>query len=178
MDTPERILQVALELVERDGVAALTTRAVCDGASVTPPTLYHHFTDKYGLQRAVVQRVLADFLNEKRAVRPSRDPVVDLKRGWNAWIGFALAHPNQFRLLAETAKNDPQVSREGYDLLKSTFARLAADGRLRVDVETSARTFWAASNGVLTLFMQGERLDQIRTISSLLLESLVSHLVD
>jgi AcrR family transcriptional regulator len=54
-------------------VSALTTRAICDRAKITPPTLYHHFTDKDGLQRAVVQRVVDEFLKAKRSVRPSRD---------------------------------------------------------------------------------------------------------
>ncbi len=82
METAERILKVALELLDREGVSALTTRAVCDRANITPPTLYHHFTDKNGLQRAVVQYVIDEFLKAKRSVRQSRDAIVELKRGW------------------------------------------------------------------------------------------------
>jgi AcrR family transcriptional regulator len=178
MDTPERILQAAIELVDRGGVSALTTRAVCREATVTPPTLYHHFGDMDGLRKAVARRAVEEFLKAKRSVQASRDPVADLKRGWNAWIGFALAHPNQFRLIFEAAKADPEASKLGYNLLKSIVERLASDGRLRADAETAARTVWAASNGVLTLFVAGEPADRIRVISSLMLESLVGRLVD
>jgi hypothetical protein len=39
MSTEEQILEAAAEILERDGVAALTTRAVCQAAGVTAPTL-------------------------------------------------------------------------------------------------------------------------------------------
>ena len=178
METAERILNAALELLDREGVSALTTRAICDRAKITPPTLYHHFTDKDGLQRAVVLRVVDEFLKAKRSVRPSRDAVVDLKRGWNGWIGFALAHPNQFRLMVETARTDPTVSKGGYDLLRSIIERLASERRLRTDVDTATRTIWAASNGVLTLFLHGEPAEHIRDASALMIEFLIGRLVD
>jgi AcrR family transcriptional regulator len=178
IETRDRILRVALGLVDREGISALTTRAVCDGAKITPPTLYHHFKGKDGLQRAVVQHVIDEFLKTKRAVPRSRDAAVDLKRGWSGWIGFALQHPNQFRLMIETARTDPTVSRGGYDLLMSIIERLSAEGRLRTDVETATRTVWAAANGVLSLFLQGESVEHISVVSALLIESLIGRLVE
>lgn len=177
MDTSDRLLRVALTLIDREGPSALTTRAVCERAQVSAPTLYHHFGDKDGLQRAVVRRTMADFLEAKRATRPSRDALIDLKRGWNAWVGFATQHPNRFRLLIEASRMDPEVSRVGYDLLHALVERLAADGRLRTDVETAARTIWAGSNGVLMLLLQGVPVENIRASSSLMLDSLVARLV-
>jgi AcrR family transcriptional regulator len=177
METSDKILEVAIELLEREGPAALTTRAVCERAGVTAPTLYHHFGTKDGLQRALVQRVVAAFLAQKRALRPTDDALADLKRGWNGWIGFALACPNQFRLMIETARTDPSVASSGYELLRAIIDRLAAEGRLRTNAETAARTVWAASNGVLTLFLQGESAANVRASSDLMLESLVGRLI-
>ena len=55
--------------------------------------------------------------------------------------------------------------------------RLATQGRLVSDVETTARTVWAASNGVLTLFMQGVVAKDIKPSSDLLFEALIAKLV-
>jgi hypothetical protein len=56
---------------ERDGVAALSIRAVCQTAGVTAPTLCHHFGDKDGgdkdgLLRALIARGVIEFLASKR----------------------------------------------------------------------------------------------------------------
>src|SRR5581483_3005794 len=177
METSDRILKVALQLLERAGPAALTTRAICERARVTAPTLYHHFGAKDGLQRALVRRIVEAFLAQKRSLRPTEDALADLERGWNGWIGFALAYPNQFRLMIETARIDPSVSSSGYELLRGIIDRLAAEGRLRTDAETAARTVWAASNGVLTLFFQVETAAHVRASSDLMLESLVGRLI-
>lgn len=53
------------------GQDGLTTRAVCEAAGVRAPTLYHHFGDKGGLERALIQRGMAEFMERKRAPPPS-----------------------------------------------------------------------------------------------------------
>jgi hypothetical protein len=45
------------------------------------------------------------------------------------------------------------------------------------DVDTAARTIWAASNGVLTLFMQGMPAAKIELSSELLFDALMAKLV-
>jgi AcrR family transcriptional regulator len=54
--TPElrdRVLDVAVELLARDGVAAFTTRRVALAAGTSAPAVYELFGDKGGLVRAV-----------------------------------------------------------------------------------------------------------------------------
>lgn len=178
METADRILNVALDLLDRDGAAALTTRAVCEAAKITAPTLYHHFADKDGLQRALAERVTAEFLKHKRSLRTTSEALDDLKRGWNAWIEFGLAHPNRLRLIFEAGRTAPLVQQAGYDLLRSIIERLAAEGRLGTDPQSATRTVWAASNGVLMLLLKGETAAHIRSSSALMLESLIARLVD
>ncbi|HET6447975.1 MAG TPA: TetR-like C-terminal domain-containing protein [Conexibacter sp.] len=54
--TPElrdRMLVAALEIVERDGVAALTARRLAAEAHTSPPAVYELFGDKTGVVRAL-----------------------------------------------------------------------------------------------------------------------------
>lgn len=49
----DRIVQAAADLLEREGLEALSTRAVAARADVPPPTIFRLFGDKDGLLEAV-----------------------------------------------------------------------------------------------------------------------------
>src|ERR1700704_2789132 len=88
MSVKTRILEVAADLLAHSAEPDLSTRAVCDAAGVTPPTLYHHFGDKDGLLAAVVDFGWAHFLETKRAVAEVvHDHLADdIRAGWNNHI--------------------------------------------------------------------------------------------
>ncbi|WIX25317.1 helix-turn-helix domain-containing protein [Xanthomonas arboricola pv. corylina] len=158
MTTEEHILAVAADLLETEGVAAVTTRAVCKAAGVTAPTLYHHFGDKNGLLGAVITQGLNTFMARKRARRQTSDALSDLKRGWNSWIDFAAQRPQLFRLVAERMRADAGTTQEAFVMMRGAVERLAGEGRLTTDIDTAARAIWAGSNGVHVLFTQGDTL--------------------
>jgi len=79
--TEDEIPRAAAEVLERGGPAALTTRAVCEAAGVTSPTLYHHFGD--GLAAALVRRGMTEFMSRKRALQDTDDPMQLLRAGWD-----------------------------------------------------------------------------------------------
>ncbi len=177
MTTEEQILTAAAGLLEKGGVEAVTTRAVCEAAGVTAPTLYHHFGDKDGLLRAVVARGINTFMAQKRANRQTADALADLRRGWDGWIAFALERPKLFRLMIESTRSDPSPSQEAFITTQAIVERLATEGRLKTDVDTTARTIWAASNGILALFMQGTPVAEIKSTSKILFDALITKLV-
>jgi AcrR family transcriptional regulator len=177
MNTEDQILTAAARLLENGGVTAVTTRAVCEAAGVTAPTLYHHFGDKEGLLRAVVAQGIAEFMTKKRANRQTADALADLKRGWDGWIAFALERPKLFRLMIESTRSDPNTNQEAFALMRATVERLGNEGRLTTDVDTAARTVWAAASGVLMMFMQGTPPADIRPSSELLFDALMTKLL-
>src|SRR5207244_13252187 len=65
MTVRTRILEAASELLARSADADISTRAVCEAAGVTAPTLHHHFGDKEGLRAAVGDFGWAAFLQPK-----------------------------------------------------------------------------------------------------------------
>jgi len=177
MATEDRILSVAADILEKDGAEAVTTRAVCQAAGITAPTLYHHFGDKDGLLRAVVANGVKTFMAQKRANRRTADALADLKRGWDRWIAFGLERPRLFRLMVESTRSDPSANQEAFVIMRSTIERLGAEGRLTTGVDTAARTMWAAANGVLTMFLQDTPPADIVSSSELLFDALMVRLL-
>jgi hypothetical protein len=63
---------------------------------------------------------------------------------------------------------------EAFDVMRVMIERLAAEGRLTTNAETATRTIWAASNGVLSLFMQRAPLVEITATARLLFDALIA----
>jgi TetR/AcrR family fatty acid metabolism transcriptional regulator len=58
-DTRELILSTAAKLFGERGFANVSIRDICDGAGVTPPTIYHHFGNKDQLFQEVIRSRLS-----------------------------------------------------------------------------------------------------------------------
>jgi AcrR family transcriptional regulator len=176
--TEKRILRAAASLLAKGDIDAVTTRAVCKAAGITAPTLYHHFGDKDGLLKALVAQNIETFMDHKRS-RHTADALADLKRGWYGWIDFAGENPKLFRLMIESTRSDTSSTtiQEGFVLMREIVERLSAAGRLTADVDTAARTIWAASNGILTLFMDGTPPAEIKRSADVLFNALTAELV-
>jgi len=67
VNTRETLVAAALKVLEQDGEAQFSTRAVCAIANVTAPTLYHHFGNADGLLSAAMAEVFVQFLESKKA---------------------------------------------------------------------------------------------------------------
>src|ERR1700741_2439858 len=55
-DLRDALVQAAQRILETDGLAALSLRAVARRAGVSPAAPYHHFPDKQALLDAVAER--------------------------------------------------------------------------------------------------------------------------
>ena len=176
MDTETAILDAASALLEAQGPGALTTRAVCEAAGIKSPTLYHHFGDKDGLERALVRRGLADFMRRKHQPLPTADPLDQLRAGWDVALEFALKRPALYALLAHHVRAEPALVADAYALMRARVQRLVDMGRFRGPVDTAARTIWAASQGVLSLGQLGASRKDTEAVSTVLFEAVVDRL--
>jgi AcrR family transcriptional regulator len=176
MTTAEKILSAAADVLESGGPEALTSRAVCAAAQVTAPTLYHHFGDMTGLVNALVTNGIAEFMAGKRAARQAVDPATGLRRGWDAWIDFALRRPALFKLMVERAARDPELGREAHTIMRDSLQRMRDQRALAVSVDVASRAMQAASNGVLSLLAQGATPAEVKETGALLFESVLSRL--
>ena len=158
MTVRTRILEAAADLLAQSADADASTRAVCEAAGVTAPTLYHHFGDKEGLLAAVVDFGWAAFLETKRrvAVVVHEHVADDIRAGWDNHLEFARENPNFYKLMWSPAVAAHSAAvREAYQMLHERLELGATRGQLRVSPGTAARTVMAAVTGAaLSLISQ------------------------
>jgi AcrR family transcriptional regulator len=158
MTARSRIIETAAGLLAQSADVDVSTRAVCDAAGVTAPTLYHYFGDKDGLLAAVVDFGWAAFLDTKRAVAAAvHDHVADdIRAGWDNHLEFARENPSFYKLMwsPAVAANSGAV-REAYQMLYDRLELGAGRGQLRVSVEAASRIVLSATTGAaLSLISQ------------------------
>lgn len=157
--TRTRIVEVAARLLQGQGPAAVTTRAVAEGAGVQAPTIYRLFGDKDGLLEAVAEHVMAAHVATKRAhvqqvAAAGGDALEDLRTSWLAQVDFGLANPAVFRMLSEPGRvlGSP-AARSGHRVLEGRIHRVAETGRLRVSEPHAVALVQAAYVGSVQVLL-------------------------
>jgi len=154
-DSRVRIIEVAARLLQKQGPAAVTTRAVALGAGVQPPAIYRLFGDKDGLLEAVAEHVMATYVEAKAGIVQAAavdgiDPLEDLRAGWQSQLEFGLANPDIFRLLSEPGRvlHSPSAN-AGRRVLEARVRRVAETGRLRVSEQRAVALVQAGGVGAI-----------------------------
>ena len=158
MTVRTRILEATAGLLAESADADASTRAICEAAGVTAPTLYHHFGDKEGLLAAVVDFGWAAFLETKLAAAAVvHDHVADdVRAGWDNHLEFARENPSFYKLMwSPTVAASSGAVREAYRMLYDRLALGAGRGQLSMSVETASRLVLSATTGAaLSLISQ------------------------
>lgn len=147
------MLTAALELLEKDGEAHFTTRAVCTAAHVTAPTLYHHFGSADGLLSAVLTEGFRQLLQSKKAAEQSPDAEAALREGWDDYVRFAAERPRLYAAMMARFLQGANIpaAEEAFALLGQQIAALEAEGRLAIVASDAASVMWAAANAAALL---------------------------
>ncbi|WP_326691410.1 MULTISPECIES: TetR/AcrR family transcriptional regulator [unclassified Streptomyces] len=152
--TRQRIIEAAVDLLEREGGDAVTTRAVAVAAGLQPPAIYRLFGDKDGLLEAVAEHGFAAFLAAKRIDSAPQDPIEDLRAGWDLAVEFGLAHPALYTLMySEPAGATSAAFKAGMEILRGRIRRLAEGGWLRVDEELAVVIIHATARGAVLTWL-------------------------
>jgi len=89
----ERLLQVAVAMLEDDGVSGLTTRRVAQEADTSTPAVYELFGDKGGLVREVFFEGFRMLRRRFDQLTRSSDPMADLVVVIGVFRGFVRENP-------------------------------------------------------------------------------------
>src|SRR5215470_14670466 len=85
--TREALIEAAVELFTERGYAGVGTEEIVARAKVTRGALYHHFTDKRDLFRAVFERVEDDLMERiGSTMQGASDPYQLMVRGMRAFL--------------------------------------------------------------------------------------------
>ena len=156
MDTRASLIAAALEVLEEEGEATFSTRAVLDIAKVSAPTLYHHFGNADGILSAALAEAFAQFLQSKlKAAKKSADPVTALVLGWDNYVQFAAARPRLYAAMLSRVLQGGQIpaAEQAFHLLLDQLRAIAAQGRLAIKVEAAADRMWASANAASLLYV-------------------------
>jgi AcrR family transcriptional regulator len=158
MDTRNNLLAAALKVLEEEGEAQFSTRAICAIANVTAPTLYHHFSNADGLLSAAIAEAFRQFLESKKAAVNSPDPETALRQGWDDYVRFAAARPRLYAaMMTRVLKGGTlPAAEQGAALLTRRIQAIAAEGRLVQSVEAAADVVWASANAAALLFVTAQ----------------------
>src|ERR1700726_2167298 len=100
-------LRAAMELLEEDGAAGLSVRAVARRAGVSPGAPYRHYADRDALVSAVAAEGYRELAGYLSAAHPSPSTPDDLAAVAVAYVQFALDRPALFRVMfAEPCDRD------------------------------------------------------------------------
>jgi AcrR family transcriptional regulator len=157
-----RILDAARELFVRDGIEAVTMRAIAKRIEYTPTTIYHHFRDKHTLLEELCLLDLGSLAHAFQRIGRIEDPIDRLRRIGLAYIDFAVDHPSHYRFmfmtpkpeLAAVAEAAASPDQNAYMILLETVRDGIAAGRYRPefdDPQQLAQLMWGGLHGIVSL---------------------------
>lgn len=177
----EALLSAAEAVLDREGAAGVTVRAVARQADVAPMGVYNRFDNKEGLLAALAMRAL-DELAVAIDVAADAAPVDRFREACRGYRTFALEHPARYALIftagspLEAAESPAALrGRAVFGVLVDLVAGVA-DTSL-ADATESAQAVWSAVHGAVTLELAGRGQTPDATASfDHLLDMLVSAL--
>jgi AcrR family transcriptional regulator len=135
-DLRSAVLAAADELIEKDGVDRLSVREAARRAGVSHNAPYRHFPHREALLTALAAKgfSLLEMALENRSGRELGE----------AYVRFALAHPQRFRLMF--AKGEPHAV---YERFATAFAGSGAEAKV------AAAAAWSLIHGLADLILDG-----------------------
>jgi len=152
-------VDAALDLVQEQGVAALTLREVARRVEVTHAAPYRHFKDKSALLAAVAEEGFKRLSTRLGDARREASTSETLAATGVAYLRFAVQHPAHYRVMfgteSETGRS-ATLEAAATDVIVELRA-LCAEGSGRDDTEASeeATALWAQWHGLALLHLGG-----------------------
>jgi AcrR family transcriptional regulator len=142
--TKAEILDAAWEIVRTEGLAGLTLRDVAKKVGMQAPSLYQYFDSKHAIYDAMFAQGNQALLDRFADVKPTGDPMADMRRSARTFVEFSAEDAARYQLLFQRTIPGFEPSQESYALalqvLEGGRARLTAagfEGQRALDLWTS-----------------------------------------
>jgi AcrR family transcriptional regulator len=170
----------ALDLLEEQGLDALTVRGVAARAGVAPMGVYSRFGSKDGLLEALFVHGFAT-LQDAIETPPESSALSRLRTGCMGYRDFTLRHPQLYHLMFEqmmVLQLSPEALEGATHSFDTLVDRVAAAMQARELTSTDpvevAQQVWAAMHGAVSLEIAGVHLAADREASySALIDALL-----
>ncbi|MFJ5551853.1 TetR/AcrR family transcriptional regulator [Streptomyces sp. NPDC093225] len=156
-DLRSACLRAARELLEEDGGAGLSLRAVARSAGVSATAPYRHFTDRDALVSAVAAEGYRELTEHLTAAHPAPSTPDELAAVASAYVRFALDHPGLFRAMfaepCDPTSGERAAAAAAIRAYVQDVAQSAFPGR---DPAVLSVTVWALVHGLAFLYLDGK----------------------
>lgn len=149
--TPTRVVDVATDLIDREGVQALTLAEVADRLGIKTPSLYSHVDGIEGLRRAAGLRAVHDLGEACRAAAMGRAGDDALCAIAIAYRAVATARPGTYALTQVARPGDTEWETAGERVLEPILAALAGMGVSGAAAIHATRLLRSALHGFVLL---------------------------
>lgn len=163
--TAEGILVAATSLFATHEPQRVTVDQIARAADVAVGSIYVHYGSKERLYLVVVERALEVALSYTGRRAWSASPVERIRNTGEAFVEFALAHPDEFRIVGERATERTGIADLGEleehinELVQRDILQLAADAQAAMDageirqmpLQQVVSYFWVMWSGMIGL---------------------------
>lgn len=160
-DLRKTLIQAGIEILEEQGLTALSLREVARRAGVSHAAPYHHFPDKHALVSAVAGYGFQKLRDAMAAQAGSSSGSLDGLQGYGiAYTRFAKSHPALFRLMYTQESillppEEPQPTEGVVDDLTLTGIRQATGCTLQQAKQINL-LLWSSVHGLAMLWLDGK----------------------
>ena len=159
-DLRRALVTGAGDILEADGMDALSLRSVAARAGVSHNAPYRHFPDRAALLSATAALGFDDLADRLATAGEAGDPDQAMSATGLAYVRFALARPQMYRLMFSgdllKGASDPEyvrASTRAFDLLRTAVERLLpAAGQAGSGAVASI--LWAEHHGLALLLIE------------------------
>jgi AcrR family transcriptional regulator len=145
--TRAEILDAAMELAGRQGLAALSMRDLAARVGLRQPSLYTYFASKNAIYDALFSRSWRDFAGRLRRADLPAAPLGALRAGARLFVEFCLDEPARFQLMCqrpvpgfEPTEEAFAPAREAYEVVSLQLADRGITDPAAVDIWTALVT--------------------------------------
>jgi AcrR family transcriptional regulator len=153
-DLSRALIDAARKILETEGPAALSLRAVAREAGVSPAAPYHHFKDKAQLLEAVAHEGWHELDLALSAARASTDDArARISNLGVAYVCFARDNPALYRVMYDRSRDKDalpdQLKDDGaYCQVRNTINENSGGHVSDIDLELATIAAWCAGHGL------------------------------
>jgi AcrR family transcriptional regulator len=157
------LIEGGVQLIQEEGLRALTLRGIGNRLGVSRSAAYRHFTDKAALLSAISEAGFIEFGNVLKAAKDGAptDFASRMDAMGVAYVRFAREHRAHFEVMfgEPPAPGSPaaEAGARAFGILEQTIREGQECGEVRPgDSKLLARAVWAMSHGISTLRLDGD----------------------
>ena len=161
-DLRSALIKAGLNVLQKEGLDALSLRRVAREADVSAMAPYRHFKDKQSLLAAISEKGFLELHRRLESAKKKRPG--DLDAGGQAYLAFALKEPDTYRLmfthkvLCEGEQNESleKAGQAAFESLVETIEMGIASGEIQATTSLDlALAAWALVHGIAMLLIDG-----------------------